>query len=120
MMRHSACGRLPLAMLLGVGPRVERAEGTLSGRLRLRGAVAAPQYQGGFELNDGEVALHGLATPISDIGLALAIDGNEVNIVRGSAARDSSCGRANSLRRILRVRHAAQDPRAQCEAAPDE
>lgn len=76
---------LPLAMLLGVVPRVERAEGTLAGKLRLRGALLAPQYQGGFELSGGEVALHGLSTPISDIGLSLSIDGNEINIVRGNA-----------------------------------
>jgi translocation and assembly module TamB len=76
---------LPLQTLLGMTPRVERAEGTVSGKLRLQGALAAPRYQGGFELNGGEVALHGLATPISDIGVALAIDGSEINIVRGNA-----------------------------------
>jgi translocation and assembly module TamB len=76
---------LPLQTLLGMSPRVERAEGMLSGKLRLHGALAAPRYQGGFELNEGEVALHGLATPLSDIGLALSIDGSEINIVRGNA-----------------------------------
>ncbi|HKY36224.1 MAG TPA: translocation/assembly module TamB domain-containing protein [Polyangiaceae bacterium] len=76
---------LPLATLLGMLPRVERAEGMLSGKLRLQGALAAPRYQGGFELNGGEVALHGLSTPLSDIGLALSIDGSEINIVRGNA-----------------------------------
>jgi len=76
---------LPLATVLGMVPRVERAEGTLSGKLRVYGAVAAPHYQGGFELNDGEVALHGLSTPLSDISLALSVDGSEINIVRGNA-----------------------------------
>ncbi len=76
---------LPLATLLGMVPRVERAEGMVSGKLRLQGALSAPHYQGGFELNGGEVALHGLATPISEIGLALSIDGSEINIVRGNA-----------------------------------
>jgi translocation and assembly module TamB len=76
---------LPLATVLGMVPRVERAEGTLSGRLRLYGPLAAPRYQGGFELNGGEVALHGLSTPLSDIALALSVDGSEVNIVRGNA-----------------------------------
>jgi translocation and assembly module TamB len=76
---------LPLATVLGMVPRVERAEGTLSGKLRLHGALAAPRYQGGFELNDGEIALHGLATPLSNISVALAVDGSEINVVRGSA-----------------------------------
>lgn len=76
---------LPLATVLGMVPRVERAEGMLSGKLRVHGPVAAPRYQGGFELNDGEVALHGLATPLSDIAVALSVDGSEINIVRGNA-----------------------------------
>jgi translocation and assembly module TamB len=76
---------LPLATVLGMVPRVERAEGTLSGKLRIVGPLGAPRYQGGFELNQGEVALRGLSTPISDIALGLAIDGSEINIVRGNA-----------------------------------
>ncbi|RYZ01622.1 MAG: hypothetical protein EOO73_34900 [Myxococcales bacterium] len=76
---------LPLATVLGMVPRVERAEGTLGGKLRLFGPLAAPSYQGGFELAHGEVALHGLSTPLSDIALALSVDGREINIVRGSA-----------------------------------
>jgi translocation and assembly module TamB len=76
---------LPLATVLGMVPRVERAEGTLGGKLRLFGPLSGPRYQGGFELTDGEVALHGLSTPISDIALALSIDGSEINVVRGSA-----------------------------------
>jgi len=76
---------LPLATVLGMVSRVERADGMLQGKLRLHGPLAAPHYQGGFELNDGEVALHGLQTPISDISLALSVDGNEINIVRGNA-----------------------------------
>jgi translocation and assembly module TamB len=76
---------LPLATVLGMVPRVERADGTLSGKLRLQGSLSAPHYEGGFELNKGEVALHGLSTPLSDISLALSIDGSEINIVRGSA-----------------------------------
>jgi translocation and assembly module TamB len=76
---------LPLATVLGMVPRVERAEGMLAGKLRIQGPLAAPRYQGGFELNDGEVALHGLATPLSNISVALAVDGSEINIVRGSA-----------------------------------
>ncbi len=76
---------LPLATVLGMASRVERAEGTLGGKLRIHGPLASPHYQGGFELNNGEVALHGLATPLSDISVALSVDGSEINIVRGNA-----------------------------------
>jgi len=76
---------LPLATVLGMAPRVERAEGMLGGKLRVQGPLSAPRYQGGFELNNGEVALHGLATPLSDISVALSVDGSEINIVRGNA-----------------------------------
>jgi translocation and assembly module TamB len=76
---------LPLATVLGMVPRVERAEGTLAGNLRVRGALSAPTYQGGFQLSQGEVALHGLSTPLTDIGVELSVDGSEINIVRGNA-----------------------------------
>jgi translocation and assembly module TamB len=76
---------LPLSTVLGMVPRVERAEGTLLGKLRVHGPLSAPHYQGGFELNNGEIALHGLSTPLSDISVALSVDGSEINIVRGTA-----------------------------------
>ena len=76
---------LPLATVLGMVPRVERADGMLQGKLRVHGPLATPHYQGGFELSNGEVALHGFATPLSDISVALSVDGSEINIVRGSA-----------------------------------
>jgi translocation and assembly module TamB len=76
---------LPLATMLGVVPRVERAEGMVSGKLSLQGPLSAPRYQGGFALSGGEVTLHGLTTPISDIDLAVSLVGSEINIVRGNA-----------------------------------
>ena len=76
---------LPLGTVLGMVPRVERAEGVLNGKLRIHGPLKAPRYQGGFELSGGEVALHGLSTPLSDISVALSVDGKEINIVRGNA-----------------------------------
>ena len=66
-------------------PRVERAKGTLTGHVGLTGALNAPEYSGGFALNGGEVVLRGLATPISDIDLALKLDGGELEVSRGSA-----------------------------------
>jgi translocation and assembly module TamB len=76
---------VPLAGLLELVPRVERASGTLVGRIQVQGPLTAPRYAGGFELAKGEVLVRGLPAPISDIDLALGIDGNELSITRGSA-----------------------------------
>jgi translocation and assembly module TamB len=76
---------VPLAGLLEAVPRVERASGTLTGRIEVHGPISAPRYAGGFELAKGEVLVRGLPSPISDIDLALGIDGSELSITRGSA-----------------------------------
>lgn len=74
----------PLAGLVGVLPRVERAAGTLKGSLRLRGPIRAPRAQGGFEIERGELGVRGLPSTLTDIALAVGIDGNELSITRGS------------------------------------
>jgi translocation and assembly module TamB len=76
---------MQLASLLGIIPRAERAEGTLSGQLEVQGPLFAPRFSGGFDLDHGELAIHGLPLPVSDIQMALRIDGNELRIERGSA-----------------------------------
>jgi translocation and assembly module TamB len=75
---------VPLAGLVDVLPRVERAAGTLNGKLRLRGPVKSPRATGGFEIDRGELTLRGFPTPLRDIALAVGIDGNELSITRGS------------------------------------
>jgi translocation and assembly module TamB len=74
-----------LASLVGVVPRVERASGTVDGSLRLRGPLSAPRYSGGFALSRGELVIRGLHAPLTDIDVALGIDGSELSITRGSA-----------------------------------
>jgi len=65
--------------------RVERAKGTVSGKLTVKGPLRSPTYEGGLALAGGELLLRGLATPISDIDLALKLDGGELNVARGAA-----------------------------------
>jgi translocation and assembly module TamB len=76
---------MQLSSLVGIIPRAERAEGTLSGELEVQGPLFAPRFSGGFDLEQGELAIHGLPLPVSDIQMALRIDGNELRIERGSA-----------------------------------
>jgi translocation and assembly module TamB len=65
--------------------RVERAKGSLTGHLGVSGPLSAPEYTGGFELANGELVMRGLAVPVSDIDLALKLDGGELDVARGSA-----------------------------------
>jgi len=74
----------PLAGLVGVMPRVERASGTLRGNVRLSGPLSNPRTVGGLEVEHGELALRGLPASLSDVQLALAIDGSELSIRRGT------------------------------------
>jgi translocation and assembly module TamB len=76
---------MPLASLLGVIPRAERAEGTLSGELEVKGPLFAPRFSGGFDLERGEVTIRGLPLPVSDIELQVRIAGNELRIDKASA-----------------------------------
>ncbi len=66
-------------------PRAERASGALSGALSVSGPVRGLRYRGNLELTDGEIAVRGLPTPLSNLQLALAVDGDEIRITRGSA-----------------------------------
>ncbi|HWZ91695.1 MAG TPA: translocation/assembly module TamB domain-containing protein, partial [Polyangiaceae bacterium] len=76
---------MQLASLVDVIPRAERAEGTLSGKLAVEGPLLAPRFEGGFDLERGEIAIRGLPLPVSDINLALRIDKNELRVEKGSA-----------------------------------
>ncbi|HEY3495790.1 MAG TPA: translocation/assembly module TamB domain-containing protein [Polyangiaceae bacterium] len=76
---------MDLSALTQAVPRVERARGSVTGRLALSGPLRSPAYTGGFELTGGEVLYRGLATPFTDVSLALALEGGELNVKRGTA-----------------------------------
>ncbi|HEX7452251.1 MAG TPA: translocation/assembly module TamB domain-containing protein, partial [Polyangiaceae bacterium] len=76
---------MQLASLVGVIPRAERAEGVLSGQLAVVGPLLAPRFAGGFDLEHGELSIRGLPLPVSDIDVALRIDGNELRIEKATA-----------------------------------
>ena len=69
---------------LSVLPRVERASGTLEASLNVTGKVAAPVYSGEAHLKKAEFSMRGLAMPLSDVNVDLAIGGGEVRVTRGT------------------------------------
>ncbi len=76
---------MQLASLVGVIPRAERADGVLSGQLAVVGPLFAPRFAGGFDLEHGELSIRGLPLPVSDINVALRIDGNELRVEKATA-----------------------------------
>jgi translocation and assembly module TamB len=76
---------MDLSALTQVVPRVERARGSVTGRLALSGPLRSPAYTGGFELAGAELSLRGLSVPMTDIDLALSLEGGELNVKRGRA-----------------------------------
>jgi translocation and assembly module TamB len=76
---------MQLKSLLGVIPHAERAEGVLSGQLAVVGPLFAPRFAGGFDLEHGELSLRGLPLPVSDINVALRVEGNELRVEKATA-----------------------------------
>ncbi len=76
---------MQLASLVGVIPRAERAAGVLSGQLAVVGPLLLPRFAGGFDVEHGELSIRGLPLPVSDIDVALRIDGNELRIEKATA-----------------------------------
>jgi translocation and assembly module TamB len=76
---------MELAALTQMIPRVERAKGTVTGRMTVSGPIQSPSYGGGFELSGGELVVRGLQAPISDLEIVTRLSGGELNIARGSA-----------------------------------
>ncbi|GMV15404.1 MAG: hypothetical protein AMXMBFR56_36280 [Polyangiaceae bacterium] len=75
---------MDLEKLSGAFPRVQSVKGKLAGGLKVTGPVAALRYQGGFDLDGGEVLLRGFA-PITQVKVSLNVDNDELRLTRGSA-----------------------------------
>lgn len=75
---------MDLEKLSGAFPRVQNVKGKLAGGLKVTGPVAALRYQGGFDLDGGEVQLRGFS-PITEVKVSLAVDNDELRLTRGSA-----------------------------------
>jgi len=76
---------IDLGVLVGVVPKLERAQGTLGGSLYVTGRASAPELDGALSVRGGEFIVDGLPGPITGAELDVQADASEVRITRGSA-----------------------------------
>ncbi len=76
---------IDLSKLVRRVPRVERADGRVTGGIRVRGPPSALRYSGGFKVEGGELAVAGLPSALSKVNIAVVVDGDELRITKGNA-----------------------------------
>jgi translocation and assembly module TamB len=90
---------LKLSALMAVAPRIERANGSLSGLLQVQGPPSALRYAGGFQVESSELSVRGLSSPIYDLALQVKLDGRDLTITKGTARiGDGAIGLGGGLR----------------------
>lgn len=72
-------------------PQIERAAGTVSASLHVRGPLAKPRIGGNISLERGELRLKGLPLPLSEIDVDVEVGSNEV-VLRRANARAGNTG----------------------------
>jgi translocation and assembly module TamB len=73
---------IDLGILVGIVPRLNRAGGTLSGSVKIRGKASAPEFDGELKVRRGEFAVKGAPGAITDVDVDLVADENEARITR--------------------------------------
>jgi len=73
---------IDLGVLVGVVPRLSRAQGTLSGKVRLGGKAMSPQFDGQLKVRAGEFAIKGLPGGITEVDVDAVVDENEARVTR--------------------------------------
>lgn len=76
---------IDLGVLVGVVPKLDRAQGTLDGSLRLTGAATAPDVDGRVHVRGGEFSVHGVPSAISNVEIDVQADASEIRIAQGTA-----------------------------------
>jgi translocation and assembly module TamB len=74
---------IDLGILVGIVPRLSRAQGTLAGSVKLTGKASQPALAGQVRVRGGELAFKGLPGSISDIDIDVVADENEARVTRG-------------------------------------
>lgn len=74
-----------LGLLVGVVPKLDRAQGTLSGSVHVGGRAASPEIDGDVRVRGGEFAVHGWPSVVSGVELDLKAGRQELSITRGVA-----------------------------------
>ena len=74
-----------LGLLVGVVPKLDRAQGSLAGSLHLGGRAADPSIDGDVRVRGGEFAVHGWPSVVSGVEIDLKAGRQELSITRGTA-----------------------------------
>jgi translocation and assembly module TamB len=75
-----------LGFLAGVVPKVTRAQGTLTGGVRITGRAKDPDVDGVLRVRGGEIAIQGVPGAISAIEMDIAASASEARVTRASAS----------------------------------
>jgi len=78
----AALAPMDLGILVGVVPRLSRAQGILSGSVRLGGKATSPAFDGELKVRGGQFAIRGLPSDISDVEIDATVDENEARVTR--------------------------------------
>ncbi len=76
---------IDLGVLVGLVPKLERSQGTLSGKVAASGKWKDPRIAGEVHVKGGEFAVHGLPSVISDVDVDAVADADELRITHGTA-----------------------------------
>ncbi|MGH7327458.1 MAG: translocation/assembly module TamB domain-containing protein, partial [Polyangiaceae bacterium] len=76
---------IDLGVLVGVVPKLDRAQGTLDGSLHLTGAASSPDVDGRVHVRGGEFSIHDVPSAISNVEIDVQADASEIRIANGSA-----------------------------------
>jgi translocation and assembly module TamB len=76
---------IDLGVLVGIVPKLTRAQGTLSGAVRVKGRAASPDLEGTMRVRGGELSIVGVPGVVGDLELDVSADENEIRLTRGVA-----------------------------------
>ncbi|MEO8875896.1 MAG: hypothetical protein ABI461_09935, partial [Polyangiaceae bacterium] len=76
---------IDLGVLVGIVPKLDRAQGTLDGSLHLGGKASAPDVDGKVHVRGGDFSIHGVPSAIQNVEIDVAADASEIRIARGTA-----------------------------------
>lgn len=76
---------IDLGIFTGIVPKLTRASGKLSGAVRVTGRALQPDVQGEVKVRNGELAIQGLPSVISDVNVDVVADDEEVRVTDARA-----------------------------------
>src|ERR1019366_5653039 len=71
---------IDLGVLVGIVPKLDRAQGTLDGSLHLGGAATAPDVDGKVHIRGGDFSVHGVPSSIQNVEVDVQADASEIRI----------------------------------------